>query len=76
MFQLHALATLFLPAKKYPGSVLSHQLATNVLLPLGRKATWHDAGVAGGLLISVTGKWQQRTVSVLAITVFAPPGKG
>ena len=41
---------LFLPSKKYPGSVLSHQLASNVLLPLGRNATWQSAGIAGGLL--------------------------
>jgi hypothetical protein len=76
MFQLHALATLFLPAKKYLGSVLSRQLASNVLLPVGCNATWQDAGAAGGVLISVFGKWQQRTGIVLAITVFAPSGKG
>jgi hypothetical protein len=76
MFKLYAPAILFLPAKKYPCSVLSHQLASKVLLPLGRNETWQDAVVLGGLLIAVFGKWQQRTVIVLVITVFPPPGKG
>ena len=61
MFQLHAPATLFLHAKKYPGSVLAHQLASNVLLPLGRNATGRDGAVAGGLLICV---WKTATIEL------------